>query len=74
MTDPLLWFADPMFCDNRNGRACRESFEAQTDAIDAEIKRIIEEARFKSAVAVAKGQIVDELRANLKVIAEANRG
>lgn len=70
MKDPMLWFADPLFCDNRNNRACRERLIFQTDEIDAEIAKIIETARFKSAVAVAKAEIINDLKAAL----EANRG
>jgi hypothetical protein len=64
--DPILWFADPLFCDNKGGKECRESFEARSDAIDREIDRIIDEARFKQAVLVAKAQIIDDLRAALE--------
>lgn len=64
--DPLLWFADPLFCDNSGKRTCRESFEAQSDEIDREIQKIIDEAKFKQAVLVAKAQIIDDLRAALE--------
>lgn len=48
----------------------RKSQKVQTDEIDREIDKILDEARFKSAVLVAKAEIIDDLKRAL----EANRG
>lgn len=50
------------------GRATRK---AQAYAIDLEIQKIIEDARFKAAVVAAKVEIVDDLR---RLLLEARRG
>lgn len=66
----MMWLAEKLFCANRRNRAWLESLRPKPDEIDAEIGRIIAEARAKAAVAIAKAEIVDDLRAKL----EAHRG
>lgn len=68
-----LWFAEPIL--NPQPKKAKHSGRVihELDQIDAEIEKIIRDARFKSAVVVAKAEIVDDLRAALARM-EANRG
>lgn len=67
-----LWFAEPILNPlpepKPNARMIHE-----LDQIDAEIEKMINDARFKAAVLVAKAEIIDDLRAALARL-EGNRG
>lgn len=68
--DPLLWFADPILRKNTENREIQPPAD-ESARIDREIEKVIAEARFKSAVAVAKAELIDDLR---RLLLEARRG
>lgn len=64
--DPLLWFADPIFNGNGRKAPASDKKSESPDALDREIEQLIDSSRFRLSVAIAKAELLDELRAALR--------